>query len=101
MLFVFCAALAVDCTTSYDRENDVLTVNCVTLEPDQTITVVLYSVNGGVVTTGQKWWINTQYVLFLNSALCYFDLRLSTADDIWTGCGYAQDWPHSLGRRRH
>ena len=54
---VFFAAmeLAVECSTSYNREEDVLTVDCVTLVEGQTITGVLFEVNGGELLTGRKW----------------------------------------------
>ena len=47
--------LAVECSTSYNREEDVLTVDCVTLVEGQTITDVLFEVNGGELLTGRKW----------------------------------------------
>ena len=42
-----------NCSTSYDRASDILTINCVTLQPGQAITSVTYIVNDGDVLIGR------------------------------------------------
>ena len=44
--------LAVECNNSYDRANDILTINCYTTVSGQTITGLEYTVNRGPIITG-------------------------------------------------
>ena len=52
-MMITAVQLGVECNTSYDRANDVLTIFCSTLVAGQTITGLEYTVNGGVVITGR------------------------------------------------
>ena len=52
-MMITAVELGVECNTSYDRANDVLTIFCSTLVTGQTITGLQYTVNGGELTAGR------------------------------------------------
>ena len=54
---MFCllpATLDVNCTVEYDRDSDELIISC---SSDQTITSVLFIVNGGDMQTGAEMYV--------------------------------------------